>query len=46
MGGLNKNLSNLLDMKMLLDFNVDGKQDKKRLLDFPKFVNAIYGKYF
>ncbi|XP_046812297.1 uncharacterized protein LOC124421334 isoform X1 [Lucilia cuprina] len=42
MEGLNKNLTNLLDIKLLIDFNVDRKQDKKRLLDFPKFVNAIY----
>lgn len=44
-GGLNKNLINLLHIKMMLQFNVDGKQEKKRLLDFPKFVNAIYSKY-
>ncbi|XP_037808565.1 uncharacterized protein LOC119601604 [Lucilia sericata] len=40
--GIKKMLTAIFDKHLLLEFNVDGRQNKKRLLDYPKLINLIY----
>lgn len=45
-GELQKHLKDLIDISLLLEYNIYGLQRKKRLLNYPKFMKAIYGKCF
>ncbi|XP_075157001.1 uncharacterized protein LOC142230248 [Haematobia irritans] len=41
-GELQKSIKHLMDIKLLQDYNVYGRQGKKRLLDYPKLMKTIY----
>ncbi|XP_036341259.1 uncharacterized protein LOC118750631 [Rhagoletis pomonella] len=41
-GGWSKNMERLIVTEVILEYNVDGKNNKKRLRNFPKFLNILY----
>lgn len=43
-GGIKKNLSRIFSVEIILNHNMDGVHGKKRLLNYTKIFDAIYGK--
>lgn len=39
-----KNLDNILDPKIVMEFNIDGSHGKQRLKDYKNFYIALIGK--
>lgn len=51
-GGIKKNLSRIFSVDIIINHNMDGVHGKKRLLNYTKIFDALYGtkicyvKYF
>ncbi|XP_017479996.1 PREDICTED: uncharacterized protein LOC108369408 [Rhagoletis zephyria] len=42
-GGFEKNMDCIFSTEFILDTNLDGKQGKKRLLNYTKIMGVLYG---
>ncbi|XP_017461629.1 PREDICTED: uncharacterized protein LOC108354965 [Rhagoletis zephyria] len=41
-GSFKKNLNKILGVDVILDYNVDGKHNKKRIQDYPKIMDVLF----
>lgn len=44
--GLQKGVTNIFSMDIILEYNVRGIQGKKRLLDYKKIINVLFRMYY